>query len=923
MLIAPCVEGFLFYPVYIKIIMRKALLFFVAVLAFTGLGLADGHLHVEPDPFEIEYGEVNTIEIHCDDTAGNCPSSTGSYAVHACGQRESIGFTSGFPANYDFYVPDIHPCSVGEQEVFIEFEEEVMRGGYFTVRAKDMQPHYGKNLIVNIDDDNDQLRTFELTNDDEWGHETYPDRDDMQIFVQDYDGDSFFSPDHEQNVYSSDPGELMRSSQTSSVSELVTDHGYENRCGEDGDADTCNVIDRNFEDMDYSLAAFDEVESRSPIFENPVGEFGHEGPSFMPDGDVVAGYIPERKNHLHGGTDTLGGEGPYFFICREGADMRNQYGEEVPQVVEVPEEGVNQLFRCEPDTKSWVEVGECDTGLDFDGDYRIDHQNSVYQQNNPDMNPDDRCDTLGHPESPQSECESIVRYDPDDNSLTAEWNRFLNSDGECEVSDENTQTFDDWIQELKDDDVFEPGTDGVGDLAAVGDCLENQDHSEHDLHEQIAHTCDTANYDNYGPEDYETDIVEMRAGIFAPPRQFLMNEGGLLQEQIDELVYTAPTEDGYKFTTTDGTVNQEVIWNSEFVSEDWDGWTLGMQTLEGAHQKYTDTRDRDQVYDGATWSGRGVPTDILYDGSNTYGDTEETADNEPQYFESWAFVEPTTENQYINTDMFTGGFVPDCGEGASWTRSDQVDEDIQAGWVCEGRPDWQQAVHLPNIKYAQPDATVGMMIMPYNWKEDPEEMDTEEREEEMTTNVGILQRIFNTNSDVGDFGSWKGAFNDHYEDEPDVEVTRDPTLDEVVVGCHPADNGFRPDWNDDSKEGVTWFEHTVDIDTDWQRPLAVYGELEMQRNQTYRCTWEYHLEDSSYFESHEEIEHPVRNAGSPVHLMDNGDLFNYYRYGEYDGSGSDFDGFNGIREEYGYDGEDNLAAVVQNSDDIIDFQQVQ
>jgi len=227
-----------------------------------------------------------------------------------------------------------------------------------------MTPHKGKYMYVGLNTDKDQIHHFFLSNEDYASKDPGP----PGIIMTEFN-DRLARPD----TYDIASGELISKTGVWLTKSMALEEIVDN-C-KDGENGGCGVDNTEFGpnyDPEFSdQHGFSYLrDTMTPI---------HYKGDYKLDGDIITGYQPG----YYGEDDYNPPDGPKFFICREGATMSNGYEEDVPQIVRYSvSSGDSFRYRCvETDSGyKWRMASTCDDGLDNNGDGKIDHADSYYQQ---------------------------------------------------------------------------------------------------------------------------------------------------------------------------------------------------------------------------------------------------------------------------------------------------------------------------------------------------------------------------------------------------------------------------------------------------------------------------------------------------------------------------------------------------------------
>ncbi len=770
--------------------LSKYLILFTLVLTLVSIG--SSHHLTFPD-VTAEYGESVEVVINCDTDSDQCSDAYRStYELYACGEevdsvRGTFGVTSAETYEFEFDYPEDTVCDndFGENEDAFELEAGTgpETGGTLTVEeAGDMEPHRGKYLVSGLNTDDQNIGDFFLTDDSSVPSTDYGSNEDerAQVHLRQYNSYS----DDIGNAWA-EPGNMLGT--PGQLNDIISDcpigsgSGAWTACNTVGEESFSHGWSTNY----FNSVLLDDANSVSPVHSN--------GGQYFLDGEILVGYEPLRYDEDAEMVDESG-DGPYFYVCREGAEMENGFeayeghpprffDETVPQVVDVnqPDTSISDpddrkesdLYRCSYDefqgSYGWTGVTECDSGLDHDADQRIDADNSNYQNSGGSQDYDEECDVSYEDKDPRATCPEgatmseveVVFGDEVDEVEMIVAQYYDDSEDMCNTDETLDEDSDDVLENFVED--REPGT---------FTCPTEQS----DPFRGGSSNCDDLTWGPYEDEDGEK---EMPMAYYPPSESYV--EAMAEAQDLD-------LEDGDVLETG-------------FVD---DGWTVQYQSLYQAEMKYDGSASSshcNQCHFPETWE------DIILEWS-VYDD-----DDVDNHEDAWEVREAGDDNTAVHTDIrpdmseeevFTGGFAPKCDEEESW----QYD-DLEGQWRCSGNIGWDQAVHLPELG----GDMLGMMVMPYN------ALSEEEVEED-----GMPEHV----EDIGpDWRSYSMAVEDAEHREGSDE------LDELHAKCWPGTMSDK----DTQIDEENYIEDSVPVQT--SNPFGIYGEVDSTFGSVYTCQWGY------------------------------------------------------------------------------------
>jgi len=257
--------------------------------------------------------------------------------------------------------------------------------------------------------------------------------------------------------------------------------------------------------------------------------------------------------------------------------------------------------------------------------------------------------------------------------------------------------------------------------------------------------------------------------------------------------YPDYSEDLPDLGTGEGTINRGIV-NSN-------GWVEQYQPLYKAEATYDG--DHEVVcrvcLHKDTWNDVGDKD--LQNANSSYGTGPEDVENRD---DAWIPANPKAENPRVSDSSFPGGWAGKCPVGQEWQKR-------RGEWTCSGSLRWTQEVYFPNTTHQGDEARVGFYVMHNNFNKQPDS-GTSYRE-------GLVAS--------GESSSVEEA----------------PKLDVLHAVCWKGKVSDKPSSFNEPKRGVEWFSVKYEgLSGTVDRPVPVFGELEVESSTSYSCEWKY--EDS-------------------------------------------------------------------------------
>ncbi len=370
---------------------KKIVLSITVLMFLFSLGASETYYYDFPDK-TVEYGDSISVTVQCEDSnGGKCPGgTTPDYELSICGGPKADStnmFYGTYEYNFELNANHYSKCDLTENAPFkFEGPDNQATGGSLTLKTQgDMHKHKGKYLYVGLNTDNDNIHHFFLSDEPYDEEETLLPSPPGAITTE-------FNPNNINNKYDvasyetkrTDGGSYLNILNDDVTLEDILDQSTKQSCNQG----SCGVDDVSFSDSRFSLKFDDQKGFSYPRNTmTPV----HDNGNYVPNGEIMTGFEPAHY-------DSSGYENrknPQFFICRDGATMDNGYGEQVPQVVEMYDQGSgsSEHYRCDTSAGTWEHVDQCNDGLDNDGDGNIDHSDSQYQTNGGSKGADPGCNS--------------------------------------------------------------------------------------------------------------------------------------------------------------------------------------------------------------------------------------------------------------------------------------------------------------------------------------------------------------------------------------------------------------------------------------------------------------------------------------------------------------------------------------------------
>ena len=616
----------------------------------------------EPEGLTVEdqtvsYSDEGEIVAWCDE---GCPEEV---EMDVCGSSETVSSESvednlEYSISDDVLVPEVFACGYGSNDLTVMGGDQTDSAElYVEEKGSMIREHAGLYLYVNMDYDEDQsiIYDFYLSN-EEWPRTSNnPDTalmlkqvnsggdDDLAIGV---DAGDMISPLNDLTGF--DEGEAC--DLESNICDVVNQRFT-------GDS---NEVEISYKDSDMgNLLSQMSGNSFEPEELTPV----HESDQYRPQGEIIVGEQPEFYNQ-HGSQHSFGSD-EKFFVCREDAYINNGYGNQVPQVVQTE----FNFYQCNTDSGEWNEIGQCQSGLDHDGE-GVDHPDSWYHDEFSGDSSDPDCDTTSQTfESPEDACMPRV-IENDQGEKVAEYGVEEGSFGDCFWPEDETE---DEAQYSADDDPV------------VFSC--HKETSENSDNEEL--TSDQRSYCN--------SLADSTFENFKPDGT---------AEEIPAVEYYIPASE-IPTTEEDWSTAAEYVDNDEgFVNKDYQNLYEAMDDYHvNVWIDYIDEEpEHDELYQQCETGldiGDSYLTTCLtneyhpssyqrigFDNADGYLDIDHT-----EYIDSWNVENAAAQNENITSTgdhigedtVFPGGFYGDCAQAE--------DEDIrwfeQGNWLCtdyEGVP---------------------------------------------------------------------------------------------------------------------------------------------------------------------------------------------------------------------------------------------
>ncbi len=678
---------------------KKIILLVIVSMMF--LTSAAAHHYDFPDAQEVVYGESTEIVIECDYDQGACRDAySNTYALEICGEEaDRIRGTFG-PTNptgsyeFDVTIPSDASCGLGESsQLTFNPDDSSMHldsGGSIDVVANSMEDHIGENMILNkridhVGQDTPELRNFQITN-DVWDYNTGIATDDAAvIMVQNYDAGGGL-PGDGSNLFAvyeveptDNPEDNVLSYNDNNVWEWIERVDYtEQRNDEVQIYSASNVLEEDFtsgnlfEYGDVEGSSSWQISSQSPL---------HDSGNFLLDGEVALGYYPYHYDEDGDLVDPEEGrrDSPDLYVCREGAEMDNGFGDSVSQIVDVTEDedDFNPL-RCNQNTGTWADVGECAVSIDTYGYGYLNNEINGCEENGGD-------------------CEAgEAYYDEEDNMFYACYDDGSGNTVEEPYSEWGTST-QDWTESNSDTVIdYGPRTDLFPfefDCDANDECSRADNHDEDDWRES---------WRDHGTMNY----VEYVAWP-----SYLQHEQDTIGEPFDS-----------KFVTDTG------------------GWTSRTQALNDAEQLYGpgDEYDEPSLWESLNMTNTGDDSaSTIYYGddaeeyseawtvANAGSDEDPISSDSPNFQGGWAGICGEDQWRYMGDEEF---------EDIDWMCDGEIypPESSSSGGTTFDTviiPGFENTAFLPDTEINNDEREIGVVLFPFL------NMDSSERQSQLSSDL--------------------------------------------------------------------------------------------------------------------------------------------------------------------------------------------
>ena len=795
-----------------------------AVIALTGMVSANHYNFPNED---ITYGGSSIeVEIGCDNSEGECNNAFSDYyQLNVCGERAArkrgtIGNKNdpADPYKFTIKIPKNSPCGQGRVGEFKFIPEpnnrdtstqHVGEGGQLHVEPKgSMDPHIGKYLYFGLRDDTNpnRLASFFLSNEDPEYWDVDPnygniEKDDPLIIYRDH-----VLTGASESATKAKIGGIAEVSSSGYINQVARlSDGSDIFCTlENGGVNTepCELGDETFSTGTNTRLMSSDVRGGASTV-SPI----HQTGKYWPDGEIIVGYQPEYDIVEVGGTSTRdaskSNEGPKFFICREGAEMKsketvtgNKYTSQVVNVND-PSADEEELYKCnlddptDTDYKDWVPVEKCGDGLDNEGDAKIDTS-------------DPACNTESGPTENETTtaCKTGVKEVPVFSPLAPSniemlAAQYTKTDGSCSTDGTPFSTSNDdlLINNLDNDPYRVYCDDSPAQPSDPLPCIE-----------------ETFDFSGFGHS-------QMPVAVFYPTLNYF--------RQIERADDTLDFSDGD-------------VYDTGFV-EDGLGWTYKTQSLYEAEQKYWSTTFDTCLSTGAcqfytNWEDRIRMPEVEQAYNNSDSSLNSIAwltGGEGGPFNAGTNVSnsPSGQDDVLSKDsseiaIFDGGFAGKCESDEVWQYKPGDDE-----WKCSGDIDWQQTAYLPEFDSLDND-NAGLIFPPYNFINDKS---------------NLPDYIYNRVGGVQEGLGWN-SFETAWEEAPQKTGTVD--VQSIDAKCWNGTKGLTQDQIKESENYIEsnfnvnvtqWF--TINVPDNPSDPVAKFRPL--THDGTYSCAWRVNAETSS------------------------------------------------------------------------------
>lgn len=655
---------------------------FLLVLLVSFITFASASDHISFRDYTVTY--TDDIEVIVDCEGSSKTECNGgpllNHELEVCGEVAATTGGNAFgPTNeytFNFNVPKDASCTLGEYEFTFDPDEKggelyETSGGSLKVNEKgSMNPNVGQYIYFALRDDTNpnRLNNMFISNEDPGYSDVNPNYAELtsdEPLIVYYDNALIGGQEAAARPQIGAKLEATTQSSLNDIAKIETpDEDYPTTCTyESGGINKAGCVIGN-ELMDESKNRLSESNYYSLSTISPI----HYNGKYFPNGEVMVGYYPEY--YKQGSSAANSEEGPYFFVCREGATMDNG-NEDVPLVVDASESGESQdLYQCDTYWDQWKSVSECADGLDNDKDEKIDHPDANVASTSSDTS---GCTSLTDDnEDTEPSCIPAVGYDG--TNYIAYHGGFADSDGYCDGSNGNKETFSDWMSSLGASASSPPAP-------SVFECDDGAGNSY----------CDSRDY-YFHDEDTSQAGDQIYYAKYYPTLEYL-------QDGID--VGTVP---GIQLTSERT--------ESYFVNSK--GWTSARMALDGSSfsgdgVKPGNRQGAERIY-GAVDAPTGRHEDSYWFDTKGMVDGDGNGYTFGSYADSWVVANAGAPGNNQVSVEFPGGYAGKCPTGTEWRK-----DTTTSNWECSGEPNWKQAVFLPEI--TDGSDTIGMVVMPYNFKD--------------------------------------------------------------------------------------------------------------------------------------------------------------------------------------------------------------
>lgn len=291
----------------------------------------------------------------------------------------------GYEFNLDLPKNNVDYGRLNVELWYIGGNSEKIDEGTIFVNGTTENPNRAPYLYLKMDTDPSphQLKVFALS-DDKWSKTDILKQGSLSVEEEDGEDDFWPGTSYDRCTYYPLTYEALQSEDAEGETGILRNipdwswaAGETGSCGSGADSIMEQQFDQGVEQrigIDYSGSY--GINTVSPA---------HKNGDFIIDGQLARGYEPNIP-----GNSELNGQGPYWYVCRDGADYPRSAGSGGKTISLQPEEG-GQLLRCDAEgngtgyrdetPNDWEEVTECQDGLDNNDNDKVDTDDPACNNN--------------------------------------------------------------------------------------------------------------------------------------------------------------------------------------------------------------------------------------------------------------------------------------------------------------------------------------------------------------------------------------------------------------------------------------------------------------------------------------------------------------------------------------------------------------